>query len=117
MYICIYGEEGCGIYAGMSDEKKVLKKFEVEGKVWRWQGESPWHFVYVNEKTSRQIRDMKRAGRNGLVRIQATIGKTSWSTSLFPTKDGPYLIAIKAEVRRAEGVGDGDKVEIECTLI
>ncbi len=110
-------EKACGIYAGMSAMNKSVKKFEVEGKVWRWQGESPWHFVYVNEKVSRQIRDMKRAGRNGLVRIKAQIGKTEWTTSLFPTKDGPYLIAVKTQVRGAEGIGDGDKVKIICTLI
>ena len=61
------------------------------------------------------------------MRITASIGKTSWNTSLFPTsagggsssggKNGPYLIAIKAEVRRAEGLADGDKVNITCSLL
>lgn len=94
-----------------------MKAFTIEGKVWRYQGESPWHFVYVPEKLSRQIRDMKRAGKNGLVRIKATVGKTGWTTSLFPTKDGPYLIAIKADVRHKEGISDGDKVKITCSLL
>ena len=94
-----------------------MNKFEIEGKVWRYQGESPWHFVYVSQKISQQIRDMKRASRNGLVRIKALIGKTSWTTSLFPTKDGPYLIAVKAEVRRAETIADGDKIKISCTIL
>ncbi len=85
--------------------------------MWRYQGESPWHFVYVPKKISQQIKDTARARRNGLVRIKATIGATSWTTALFPTKDGPYLIAIKAEVRRAEGVDDGDSVKISCTLL
>lgn len=94
-----------------------MKTFHIEGKVWRYQGESPWHFVYVPQKVSQQIRDMKRAGKNGLVRIKATVGKTSWTTSLFPTKDGPYLIAVKMEVRRAEKIADGDKVKISFTLL
>lgn len=89
----------------------------VEGKVWRWKGESPWHFVYVPEKLSQRIRDMKRASKNGLVRIKATIGKTSWTTALFPTKDGPYLIAVKADVRHKEDISDGDKVKISCDLL
>ena len=94
-----------------------MKAFVVEGKVWRYQGESPWHFVYVPQKVSQQIRDMKRAGRNGLVRIKATIGDTTWTTSLFPTKDGPYLIAIKAQVREREVIDDGDKVKISVALL
>jgi hypothetical protein len=94
-----------------------MKTFVVEGKVWRHQGESPWHFVYVNEKTSRQIKDTARARKNGLVRIKATIGDTTWTTALFPTKDGPYLIAIKADVRVREVIDNGDKVKISCTLI
>ena len=94
-----------------------MKQFVVEGKVWRYQGESPWHFVYVSEKLSRQIRDTAKARKNGLVRIKASIGKTSWTTALFPTKDGPYLIAVKAEVRRAEEIADGDKVKISCSLL
>lgn len=85
--------------------------------MWRYQGESPWHFVYVPLKISQQIRDMKRAGKNGLVRIKATIGDTSWTTTLFPTKEGPYLIAIKSEVRTAEVLDEGDKIKISCTLI
>lgn len=100
----------------MGEAKKSAKKIVIEGKVWQWQGESPWHFVYVPEKLSQRIRDMKRAKR-GLVRIEAKIGKTSWKTSLFPTKDGPYLLAIKAEVRRTEGIDEGDKVKVTCELL
>ncbi len=94
-----------------------MKKFEIEGKVWRYQGESPWHFVYVPEKLSRQIKDTARASKNGLVRIKATIGDTTWTTALFPTKDGPYLIAVKAQVREREVIDNGDKVKISVTLL
>ena len=94
-----------------------MKTYIVEGKVWRYQGESPWHFVYVNEKLSRQIKDAARARKNGLVRIRATLGKTNWQTALFPTKGGPYLIAVKADVRHKESISDGDRVKITCTIL
>lgn len=102
-----------------------MKNFIVTGKVWRWKNsdgptEGGWYFVYVNEKLSRQIRDSvqsrKKAGFQ-FVKVKATIGKTSWNTSLFPTKDGPYLLAIKADVRRKENIDDGDTVKISCSLI
>lgn len=93
-----------------------MKSFAIEGKIWRYPGAGGWHFVYVPEKLSRQIKDTARA-RRGLVRIKATIGDTSWQTSLFPTKDGPYLLAIKAEVRAREVLDEGDKVKISCSLL
>jgi len=97
-----------------------MKKFAVEGKVWRYQGEGAWHFVYVNEKLSKQIRDFiiaQKKTRSGFIRIEAKLGKTSWNTSLFPTKDGPYLLAIKASVRHAESIDEGDAVKVSCTFL
>ena len=96
-----------------------MMSFEVSGRVWRYKGAAAWHFVYVNEALSRRIRDATaRTGRKmsgfGFVRVRATLGKTSWHTSLFPTKEGPYLLALKAEVRHKENVEDGDHVTIRC---
>jgi hypothetical protein len=39
------------------------------------------------------------------------IGRTEWTTSLFP-KDGHYLVPIRANVRKAENLEEGDKVTI-----
>ncbi len=97
-----------------------MKKFTVSGKVWKYAGEGAWYFVYVNEKLSKQIKDSARNKKKvgfHFVRIQAQIGKTNWKTALFPTKDGPYLIAIKADVRRKEGIDEGDTVSINCHLL
>jgi hypothetical protein len=53
----------------------------------------------------------------GSVKVKAQIGKTAWETTLFPTKDGRYLIAIKASVRKAEGTVEDDKVRVEFDWI
>lgn len=102
-----------------------MKNFTVSGKLWRW--ESPpgstvggWYFVYVPEKLSRQIKDSTRNRKKvgfQFVRVKATVGKTSWNTALFPTKDGPYLIAIKADVRRKESIDEGDMVAMKLSLV
>ncbi len=96
-----------------------MASFEIRGKVWRHKGEGSWHFVYVNEALSRRIKDATRNKKKAafqFVRVRASTGKTIWHTSLFPTKDGPYLLAIKADVRHKEGIADGDMVTISCTL-
>lgn len=97
-----------------------MKKLVIEGKVWKYTGPGAWYFVYVKKDLSQRIKDITRNKKKAgfqFVRVKATIGKTSWNTSLFPTKDGPYLIAIKAEVRHKEGIGEGDAVVVHCTLL
>ena len=96
-----------------------MKKFTVTGKVWRYEGAGAWHFVYVPKDLSQKIKDGARNKRKAgfhFVRVKATIGKTSWNTSLLPTKDGPYLIAVKADVQKKEDIADGDTIKIDCVL-
>lgn len=101
-----------------------MKSFEVKGKIWRYEDPSGhtggWFFVYVPEKLSRQIKDTARSKKKvgfHFVRVKATLGTTTWQTALFPTKDGPYLLAIKTDVRRKEGVSEGDLVKVKCDVI
>jgi hypothetical protein len=102
-----------------------MKSFEIKGKVFRWTSPSGstaggWYFVYVSKELSQRIKDTARNKKKigfHFIRVKATIGKTSWQTALFPTKDGPYLIAIKADVRRKEGIDEGDAVKVTCILL
>ena len=102
-----------------------MKSFEVKGKLWRWTNpsggaEGGWYFVYVPEALSRRIKDATRNKKKvgfQFIRIKATVGKTSWNTTLFPTKDGPYLLAIKADVRHKEGIAEGDPVKVDLILL
>jgi len=97
-----------------------MKSFEIKGKVWRYPGEAAWYFVYVPKDLSQRIKDSARNKKKvgfHFVKVKATVGKTTWNTSLFPTKDGPYLIAIKADVRHKEGIAEGDSVKIMCSLV
>lgn len=92
-----------------------MKSFGIRGKVWRYPGEAGWHFVYVSKDISQKIKGSKKGST--FVRVKASMGKTSWTTSLFPTKDGPFLLAIKADVRKKEMVEEGDTVSVACTLL
>ena len=96
----------------------VNKKFVFNTKVWLWPGFTGWHFVYVDKKISdliyKKIKEKKlKTSPNGLIPIKAKIGKTEWTTSLFPhKKENIYLIAIKKKVRKAEAIFDRDNVKI-----
>jgi hypothetical protein len=41
--------------------------------------------------------------------VEATIGSTTWSTSIFPDSTrGAYVLPVKKAVRRAEDLEEGD---------
>ncbi len=72
-----------------------------------------WRFVNVDKKLSADLKEKyaKKTRGFGSLRVTATIGKTSWKTSIFPDKQsGTYLLPLKAAVRRAEGIDDDDTV-------
>lgn len=51
----------------------------------------------------------------GMIPARVRIGATEWTTSLFP-KDGRYVVPVKASVRRAEQLDDGDTVSVRLTV-
>ena len=74
-------------------------KLIVKGEVWKYPGPASWYFVYVGDKESKKIKSSSKSSKRvgfGFVPIEAQIGKTKWKTTLFPSKEGPYL--IKPEV-------------------
>jgi hypothetical protein len=49
--------------------------------------------------------------------MRATIGATSWRTSVFPdSQSGCYLLAVKADVRNTEKLSAEDTVEISIRV-
>lgn len=49
----------------------------------------------------------------GSLPVIATIGSTSWKTSIFPDKKSSgYLLPVKAEVRKKEGIAADDKITL-----
>lgn len=90
---------------------------EFSGKIWYWHGPSPFYFVTVPAKQSRDLKAILRIVTYGWGMIPATvrIGKTEWTTAMFP-KDGRYIVPIKAIVRKAENLEEGDKVTMRLEV-
>ncbi|MDF2379620.1 MAG: DUF1905 domain-containing protein [Candidatus Gracilibacteria bacterium] len=83
-----------------------------------WKAEkAAWRFITLPLDLSKEIKGFvePRVGF-GSVYVHATIGKTTWKTSIFPSKEGTYSLPIKAEVRKKEQLQDGDTVKVEITL-
>ena len=91
----------------------------VKAKVWRWKQDAGWHFATVPKAQSAQIRSKATGTKRGWgsVPVRVKLGETEWETSLFPQgKTGTYLFAIKAGVRKAEGIEEGDVIRAEVFL-
>lgn len=85
----------------------------VTAPLWVWNGEKgSWHFLTVPAEQAVEIRVQTLGPRTGFgsVRVEAAIGEVSWRTSIFPQKDGGYVLPVKAEVRRRAGIHAGDEV-------
>lgn len=81
------------------------------GPVLRWSGEAAWYFLALPGGLADEIRARTERVGFGSVKVTATIGATTWSTSVFPDAGtGSYVLPVKAAVRRAEGIDDGDVV-------
>src|SRR6185369_943902 len=85
--------------------------FEFSGAIWYWKGPSPFHFLTVPEAQSSELKAIVHLVTYGwgMIPVQAQIGSTKFTTSLFH-KDGLYVLAIKESVRKAEGVAEDDHV-------
>jgi hypothetical protein len=96
------------------------KQFKLQANVWLHPGENAsWHFVTVPKKESTQITKQFKSMKKGWgsLPVEVKIGKTVWTTSIFPdSKSGTYLLPLKAKIRRTEGIEEGDTVSVTLTI-
>jgi hypothetical protein len=90
---------------------------EFSGKIWFWKGPAPWYYVTVPDKQSDQLKAISKAVTYGwgVIPVTVQIGRTQWTTSLFP-KDGRYLVPLKASVRKAEKLEEGNDITIQLEV-
>ena len=94
------------------------------GVLWRWTSASApaaWFFITIDGAAGEMLATtalMRRlesgqARGFGAIKVAAQIGETRWCTSVFPAKDvGGYMLPVKAPVRKAERIGEGDEVTL-----
>lgn len=99
----------------------MSERLDHTGTLWRWNGGNggSWHFLTVDgdagdalSGTALMRRLERTIGGFGSLKVTARIGETTFRTSLFPSKEMGWLLPVKACVRRAEGIGEGDEVAV-----
>lgn len=96
------------------------------GPLWRWttpSGPAAWFFITVDGEAGEALsatalmrRLEKSIGGFGSLKVSARIGDSVFKTSLFPSKELGWLLPVKAAVRKAEGVSEGDVVVVELEV-
>ena len=87
--------------------------------LWLHEGAAAWHFLTLPADVADEVRELAAPARAGFgsVRVGATVGGTSWQTSVFPdARSGSYLLPVKKSVRVAEQLTAGDRVRVELAV-
>lgn len=94
-------------------------KFDLKGKLWKYEGKAAWFFFTIDTDTSNEIKTLNDVFAGfGSVKVEVTIGSSVWLTSLFPNKKtGEYFLPIKAAVRKQEDLNEGDMVDYSVKLM
>jgi hypothetical protein len=96
---------------------EALLELQFRGDVFVWRGPAPFHFVAVPADLAdviKAIAPMVTYGW-GVIPVHVGIGGTQVKTSLFP-KDGGYLVPLKDALRKAEGIAEGDELDIRLSI-
>lgn len=93
--------------------------YVTRASLWRWKNGN-WYFLTLPERLADEIRAVDAGPRRvgfGTLRVTAQIGETRWQTSIFPSaQHRSYLLPVKAQVRKAEGLVEGRSVRLRLTV-
>ncbi|NUU18558.1 DUF1905 domain-containing protein [Cellulomonas humilata] len=93
---------------------------EFDAPLWLWSARrtDAWTFVSLPTELADEVLDLVGDNTRGFgsVRVEVTVGGTTWRTSIFPSTD-TYVLPVKKAVRRAERLEVGDPVRVRLTLV
>ena len=90
-----------------------------EAELWESESVGAWVFVTVPGGISDDIRiESGPPAGFGSVRVEVTIGSTTWRTSVFPdAKLNAYILPVKKAVRRAERLQPDDVATLTLRVL
>jgi len=98
----------------------MKNRFSFKEEIWIYPSETAaWHFATLPKEQAKKIKSVFGANSRGFgsLPVSVTVGQTNWQTSIFPEKRSEsYILPIKSEVRRKEGISAGDKVSFSLEI-
>lgn len=99
----------------MPDERT----YRFRSELWLYAGQASWYFVTLPHDVSDEIEERTASTKRGFgsVRVEVTVGSTTWQTSVFPdSKAKSYVLPVKKAVRNAERLAEGQAFEVTLQL-
>ncbi|MCO1654540.1 DUF1905 domain-containing protein [Pseudonocardia humida] len=93
--------------------------FDAEVMLWDARKDETWTLISLPVDDAEEIRHRTEGMANGFgsVRVTATIGSSTWQTSIFPDAgQRTYVLPVKKAVRTAEGLTAGDTARVAVEL-
>jgi hypothetical protein len=93
-----------------------------DAQLWLWDArrQDSWTFVSLPAGPSEEIRERARGTPRGFgsVRVRATAGTSTWTTSIFPdSARGCFVLPVKRAIRTAEALQVGDTLTVTVELV
>jgi hypothetical protein len=89
-------------------------------ELWEWTSKTSWFFFSVPEADADEIEEQfgRTAAGFGSIRVEVTIGSTTWKTSIFPSaSEKTYVLPVKKAVRKAEGLDPGSSATVHLAIV
>ncbi len=96
--------------------------YEFDAQLWHWNpGEAgTWTALSLPADVADEVLEIGAPYARGFgsLRVEATVGGTTWRTSIFPDDARrTYALPVNKAVRRAEGVEAGDLARVRLRLL
>jgi len=98
----------------------VVIVFDAELWIWDARRGDSWTLVSLPGEASEEIRDLADEVRRGFgsLRVRATVGGSTWTTSIFPdSAHNAYVLPIRRAIRKSEALDAGDVATVTVELI
>lgn len=95
-------------------------EYKFKAKLWLYTGDGAWHFITLPKNCADEIKSLSGPIRKGFgsVKVNARIGSTEFTTSIFPdSKTGSYILPVKKAVREANRLREGDNADVTLSII
>lgn len=114
------GSEGPAGVDGRPTMRTMTARFEFDAELWRWRARDGWFFVTLPSDAADEI-DERFGGSTagfGSLPVEVNIGGSSWTTSIFPSKEEEsYVLPIKQAVRKAEQLDAGVTATVVVSIV
>ncbi|NTW42449.1 MAG: DUF1905 domain-containing protein [Cellulomonadaceae bacterium] len=97
-------------------------RFEFDAPLWLWDARKTdsWTFASLPDDVADEVLEVAAPVTRGFgsVRVEVTIGGTTWRTSIFPDSTRrTYALPVKRAVRHAEGLEAGGTAHVVLRLV